>query len=326
MRITMQQIADHLGLSKYAVSRSLSGKDGVSEETRAQVEQAARTLGYIKPAGPALRDIALVFHDIDVINSELRMMIQNGVQREAERLQFPVRMQWTHLPEHVAKIAQTSAGILLVGPHDRKTIAIANAAGVPVVRLGWVAPLEQADQVSGTDHEAGGAVGSYLIGHGHRTIAFVHGTAGYRGRLERFYGLREVAEQHGDVQLHEMSFDENSGFLPALKRLQKNGTHPTAFFCAHDGLAVTVVSALLAQGYRIPEDVSVVGFGDFASATQISPPLTTVRVQGADMGAAALRLLAERIETPPASRLPARRVLIASTFVERSSSGPCRVP
>ncbi len=326
MRVTMQQIADHLGLSKYAVSRSLSGKDGVSEETRALVEKAAHDMGYIKQAQPPVRDIALIFHDVDVINSELRMMIQNGVQQEAERLHYAVRLQWTHLPEHVARLAQNSAGLLLVGPHDRKTIEQAHASGIPVVRLGWVGPLEPADQVSGTDHEAGAAVGAYLIGLQHRTIAFVHGTAGYRGRMERYYGLREVAEQHQGVTLHQMSFDENSGFVPALKQLHTQGIHPTAFFCAHDGLAVTVMSQLLGLGYRIPDDISVVGFGDFAAATQISPALTTVRVQGAVMGAAALRLLIERIETPPAERLPARRVLIASRFVERRSSGPCAKP
>tara|TARA_R110002012_G_scaffold201697_1_gene370795 strand:+ start:515 stop:784 length:270 start_codon:yes stop_codon:yes gene_type:complete len=72
---------------------------------------------------------------------------------------------------------------------------------------------------------------------------------------------------------------------------------------------------------HIPENMSVVGFGDFSAGTQISPQLTTIKVQGLEMGATALRLLLERIEM--ANRLvPARRVLIASTFIERRSSGP----
>lgn len=286
------------------------------------VVQAAARLGYIKPRPPASRDIALVFHDLDLVNSELHIQIQNGVQREAQRLQQRVRLQWTHNPEQIADLAQTSAGLLLVGQHDRTTIQTVNASGVPVVRLGWVDPLEQVDQVTGTDHEGGQAVAQYLIDLGHRCIAYVHGTPGYRGRLERFYGTREIAEKYPDVRLHQMQFDEDGGFVEAFRALKRSGIDPTAFFCAHDGLAVTVVSELLGLGYRIPEEVSVVGFCDFSPATQISPQLTTVRVEGAEMGVAALRLLLERIRAGGSSGVPAQRIQIASRIIERRSAGP----
>jgi LacI family transcriptional regulator len=327
-RVTLQDIADHVGLSKFAVSRSLSGKDGVSADTRVLVERAAAELGYTKPVTQAvIRDIGLVFHDLDVVNSELRMQIQNGVQREAHLLEYPVRLQWTHMPDQVGALARSSAGLLLVGPHDRKTIDSASAAGVPIVRVGWVGALEQVDQVSGTDHEAGQAVAQYLLERGHRVIAFVHGTPGYRGRMERYYGAREITERQADVSLHQMWFEENSGFVDALKSLQAAGVSPTAFFCAHDGLAVTVVSELLALGYRIPDDVSVIGFGDFSAATQISPQLTTVRVHGAEMGATALRLLINRINTPQdGGETLSLRLLVASKIIERRSSGPAPGP
>lgn len=324
-RVTLQRIAEEVGLSKYAVSRSLAGKSGVSEETRERIRETAQRLGYSRPLSqPEVRDITLVFHDIDVVNSELYMQMQNGVQREAQRLGQPLRIRWTHSPESISGLADASAGLILVGPHDRQAIEAAEAKGVPVVRCGWVEALEQADQVTGTDHEGGQAVTQYLIGLGHRTIAYVHGTPGYRGRLERFYGAREIAERHSDVTLHVMQFEEQGGFVGAFKALREKGVHPTAFFCAHDGLALTVVSELLGLGYRIPDDISVVGFGDFSPATQISPQLTTVRVEGQEIGAAGLRLLLERIESPRLPNAPARRVCIASRIIERRSVGPCR--
>jgi LacI family transcriptional regulator len=322
-RITLQDIANHTGLSKFAVSCSLSGKAGVSEATRKRVEDAAAKLGYqrLKPADEQ-REINLIFHDrVDSVSYELRTMLQDGMQREAHRLGQPVRLQWTHDANRVEAIVKESAGVILVGPHEQRTLAILKASGLPVVRLGWVAPLEQADHVGGTDHEAGIAVGDYLIGLGHRDIAFVQGEEGYRGRMERYHGLRESLEQHTDARLHDLRFEEEGGFIPALQALHDAGIAPTALFCAHDGLALTAVSELLARGYRIPEDMSVVGFGDFSAATQISPQLTTIKVQGLEMGATALRLLLERIETRGQS-IPARRVLIASTFIERRSSGP----
>ncbi|WP_210106732.1 LacI family DNA-binding transcriptional regulator [Neorhizobium galegae] len=322
-RITLQDIANHTGLSKFAVSCSLSGKPGVSEATRKRVEDAAAKLGYLrqKPAEEP-REITLIFHDrVDAVSYELRTMLQDGMQREAHRLGQPVRLQWTHDANRVESMVKDSAGIILVGPHEQRTLDILALSGVPVVRLGWVTPLEQADHVGGTDHEAGIAVGDYLIGLGHRDIAFVQGEEGYRGRMERYRGLRESLEQYPDARLHDLRFEEDGGFIPALQSLHDAGIGPTALFCAHDGLALTAVSELLARGYRIPEDMSVVGFGDFSAATQISPQLTTIKVQGVEMGATAMRLLLERIETKGQSVL-ARRILIASTFVERRSSGP----
>jgi LacI family transcriptional regulator len=141
--------------------------------------------------------------------------------------------------------------------------------------------------------------------------------------MERFYGAREVAERRPGVTLHPLAFEEPAGFGATFAAMRLRGVHPTACFCAHDGLALTVVSHLLSLGLRIPEDVSVVGFGDFAAAMQISPALTTVRVEGAEIGAVGLRLLVERIDAGEAG--PARRVQIVSRLVERRSSGPCPV-
>lgn len=323
-RVTLQTIAEHTGLSKFAVSRSLSGKDGVSDGTRERVLQVASELGYFKPAPVVeMRDIAMVFHDLDRVNSELRMQEQNGVQQEARRLSYPVRLQWTHDPSQIAEVARSSAGILLVGPHGQDTVDAVLASGVPVVRLGWVGPLEPIDQVGGSDREGGAAVANYLYELGHRVIAFVHGAPGFRGRMERYYGLREILEQCPDASIHQMAFEENSGFMDALRALHSQGVMPTAFFCGHDGMALTVVSELLAAGYRIPDDVSVVGFGDYAAATQISPQLTTVKVNGVEIGAVALRLLIDRIAMGDTPR-PAQRIQVASTIIHRKSAGPVK--
>ena len=322
-RVTLQQIAQLTDLSMFSVSRALSGKDGVSEESRQLVEQAALRLGYTRPAPPASRGIGLVFHDLDKVNSELQMQVQAGVQREAQRLKKHVRVVWTHTPGEIIDLARASAGILVVGPHDPATRKAIAALAIPAVYLGWVDPLEPVDQVTGTSHETGQAVARHLIGLGHRCIAFVAGAPGYRGRLERFHGAEVEIERHEGVSLHRLEFDEEGGFVQAFLTLKQDGVEPTAFFCAHDGLALTVVSELLHLGYRIPEDASVVGFGDFSAATQISPALTTVRVEGVEFGAVAVRLLVERIETRGESNHPARRVLIASRLIERRSCGPC---
>ena len=320
-RITLQMIALETGLSKFAVSRALAGKSGVSEETRSRVAATAERLGYRKAPPTEPRRIGVVFNDTDIINSELQMQIQSGVQREAARLGLAVRIHGTHDPADLEPIARACDGLMICGPHDRAGLMRAYATGTPIVRQGWVDPLEPVDHVSGTDHEAGSAVATYLLGLGHREIAYVHGDPGYRGRRERLYGLREVLEQAEGVTLHDLTWEDDAGFAAVFDRLRASGARPTAYFCAHDELAVTVISELLARGTRIPEDASVVGFGDFSAALQILPRLTTVKVLGVEIGAMAVQLLHSRIAVPGFPSTPLR-VLIPARIVERQSVGP----
>jgi LacI family transcriptional regulator len=320
-RVTLRTIAAETRLSKFAVSRALAGKSGVSEATRARVAEVAARLGYRRPPPAEAKLLGVVFNDTDIMNSELHMQIQGGVQREAQRLGFSVRVHWTHSGGDLVTIARSCAGLMICGPHDRAGLAAAYAVGVPIVQQGWLEPLEPVDQIGGTDHEAGSAVANYLLGLGHREIAYVHGNPRYRGRMERLYGLREVLERTEGAVLHDLVWEDDAGFAQVFEQLRAGGGAPTAYFCAHDGIAVTVISELLARGIRIPEDASVVGFGDYSAALQVLPRLTTVKVQGSIIGAMAVRLLDARINSSNYPALPLR-VLVLDQIVERQSAGP----
>lgn len=321
-KITLQAIADQLGISKFAVSRALSGKGGVSDDTRSRVRSKAVELGYLKtPAGVAPRSaIHIVFHDHDPVNSELWMQMQNGIQSEAELSGYEVQLHWTRRAEQIENVARASAGVVLVGQHEEETLDALRRTRKPVVRLGWVAPLDLVDQVTGADHEAGSAIGQYLRERGHRIVAFVHGTRVLRGRMERLFGLTEAFVGCPEAQVLELRYDVG-GFAAAFQNLVSQANRPTALFCAHDGLAVHVVSELHRLGYKVPEDVSIIGYGDFAAALQISPPLTTIRLPGEDMGVAAFRLLLERMNSSR-RQLPPQRVMVVPKLIERGSVMP----
>jgi LacI family transcriptional regulator len=322
-RVTLDTIAEETGLSKFAVSRALADKAGVSDETRRRVKAIAAELGYVKPTSTArLPTLALVFNDTDYINSELQLMVQAGVQAEARKRGYDVVARWTHDADEIETTMRSVQAGILVGPHVREIVARIYSIGIPVVRTsGFPDPLEPIDIVTGPDHEAGAAVAKFLLDLGHRDIAYVHGAPRYRGRIERLYGVREVLERYPDVTLHDMRFEPDRTFAQAFQSLRSGGTRPSAFFCAHDGLAVTVVSELLRLGYRIPEDVSVVGFGNFSSATQISPQLTTVTLPGQEMGAACVRLLDDKL-TGRVSNDLRFRITVAGELVQRASTGP----
>lgn len=325
-KVTLATIATAMGLSKFAVSRALSGKSGVSEETRRRVNKVAAELGYVRPIDPVeAAYLGIVFHDTDLINSELHLLIQSGFQAEAQRRGYQIKMCWTHLVDEIEAFARTVSGLALVGPHSLASMHKVRALGVPMARNSWLGPLEPFDIVSGTDHEAGSAVANFLLDLGHRSIAYVHGTPGYRGRVERFYGMREVLERHPEVEFREMKFETEMRFTEQLLKVQAEGFRPTAFFCAHDGLALTAVSELLRLGYRIPEEATVVGFGDYSAATQITPQLTTVRVRGLEIGSGMVRVLDDRLNRRIPDDVPLRHML-ASRIVVRDSSGPAPAP
>ena len=319
-RITLREIAEEAGLSKFAVSRALSGKSGVSDPTRQRVRDIAERLGYLRAQPVAQKPIGVIFDDTDIVNSELHMQIQSGAQREAQRLGLVVRVYWTHHPDNIETIASASSALIIVGPHDDASLKRAYLTGVPIIRRGWINPLEPVDQVSGTDTEAGAAVGNYLMDLGHRDIIYVHGLAGLRGRIERFYGIRNAMAARSNVRLHDLVWEEGGSFTQALNEAFPDGFAATAFFCSHDGLAVTVISELLGWGYRIPDDVSVVGFGDFSAAKQILPALTTVKTPGMEMGAMSVRVAMERLNTPDARRYPVR-IHVPQTLIIRDSTG-----
>jgi len=319
-KVTLQDIADQLGVSKFAVSRALAGKDGVSDETRLRVNSKAVEMGYLRAADviPSQPIIQIIFAEHDPVNSELWMQMQNGIQQEAAAIGFQLQSHWAPDAERANAIAVSGAGIVLVGQHSEDVIAALRNTGRAMVRLGWVSPLEQTDQVTGADHEAGNAIGQYLLGKGHRRIGFVHGSRVLRGRMERLFGLREALLAADDASVCEIQFSQDNPFAQSFLGLKVEGEMPTALFCSHDSLGVFVVSELHRLGYRVPEDVSVIGYGDFAAATQISPMLTTLRLPGGDMGVAAFRLLIERMQSEK-RQLPPRRLMLVPELIERDS-------
>ncbi|MDR3472139.1 MAG: LacI family DNA-binding transcriptional regulator [Devosia sp.] len=315
----MQTIAEHLGVSKYAVSRSLAGKGGVSETTRRTVERMARELGYVAPGVAAsARTIHLVLHDHDPVNSEVQLRIQRGIQREAERHGYQVQMQWTHDLRRIHELGRSGAGMILVGPHAPVVTQPAQRA-LPLVKVGLIGPLEPIDQVDVGANEATAAFGLKLYDYGHRDIVFLQGNGRLRGRTGRFRALRDALTDVGCTAVTELFFDENGGFLAAFEALRATGRQPTALVAGNDWIAVSVISDLMRAGLRVPHDVSVIGYGDYAAAVQTTPQLTTIRVPGEEMGAAALQLLLERLERRADPQRAPRRILISPTLVERQS-------
>lgn len=325
-RVTIQDLADRLGLSKFSVSRALSGKPGVGKATRDRVLRAAHSMGYrvSEEFSQSNGQVLFIRQEVDPVSSELWLNVLHGAEMEGERRGLSVVPRQARYLSDPSSIDSTVVGIILAVPYPAELSGLAAKIGLPVVCAGYVGALERVDHVVGTDWEAGVAVGRFLMAHGHREIAFVHGNSRLLGRAERFRGLRDAVLDVEDAKVDDIVFDESVGFRSAfLSHLQAGGA-PTALFCAHDGIAVNVISELARLDVRVPDDISVVGFNDFISASQVVPRLTSVRTPQMEMGAAMMRCIADRALNPDFRSVPPMRIALVSEIIERESTGPAK--
>jgi LacI family transcriptional regulator len=327
-KVTVQAIADRLGISKFAVSRALNGHSGVSEATRAAVVDMAETLGYVPRVRPATDiHIEILYHDLRAMYRELWSHVQAGAQMEGARRGVVTTVRWTDDPALIGQLAAETDGILLIGPHGDDMLAAIRASGLPCVRIGGpLPPLDPMDHVAGADEEGSGILAAHLVAAGHRCFIYVHGQNGLAGRVRRCQSLRDYLETREGTELAEIGFAEDAAaaaFRTAMEQQFARGYHPTAYVCGNDMVAVMVTSELMRMGISVPQQASVVGFGDYTVASQMSPGITTVRVPYQKMGIAALRLLLSRIGAGgPVNDLPPQRLGLVGELVVRGSSGP----
>jgi len=199
-----------------------------------------------------------------------------------------------------------------------ETIQGYNTPLVLIDRYPPVAPLLQVPLVVSDDRMGGMIATQHLLDQGHQRILFIAGPTGASSAEERFEGYRKAMTAAGCGNVDEFvfaaGFDIASGRTAALQALQE-GVNFTAVFAVNDLVAIGVAEVLLKQGLRIPEDVSIVGYGDLKVGEVFKVPLTTVHQPKIELGQAAVKILCELIETKKSEmrRLPVQLIIREST-------------
>lgn len=161
----------------------------------------------------------------------------------------------------------------------------------------------------------------YLHGLGHRRIAYIHGFLSHKPayiRLEGYYqGLKSVGLQQDKSLVYAGNWRKHKA-KSATKQLLSLDDSPTAIMVANDLMAISVIDAIKDAGLRVPQDISVVGFDDIASAVQNDPPLTTARIPmtqlGREMGNYMITLLEGNTPSPQHRYFPVEFIIRESTF------------
>jgi DNA-binding LacI/PurR family transcriptional regulator len=191
--------------------------------------------------------------------------------------------------------------------------------GIPVVLLGHSAPFcEGFVHVETDDVNASASVTRHLLDLGHRRIAFLAGPMNSPWALERLEGYRRAHRDLGIPMDDHLVFNAGStveeGASAVLQLIQEN-PGATAIQAVNDLVAIGAADALLNQGVRIPQDLSVAGFGNVLVSEFFRVPLTTVRQPKLRLGAVAMELMQKLLVGEPAQsvRMPAELTLRTST-------------
>ena len=162
----------------------------------------------------------------------------------------------------------------------------------------------------------------HFHGLGHRRIAFIRGPLPNADAAERLRGFREAMREMGLPVAQELelpgNFREDGGFR-AGQRIASMARPPTAIFAANDAMAIGCLAALRAQGRSVPGDFSLSGFDDIPIASFTAPPLTSVRVSIAELGAAAAERVLHGVRQGNAHKR--LHSTLPTTLVVRESTG-----
>lgn len=314
-RPTIRDVARQAEVSIGTVSAVInnSGRP-VAARTRERVLQAIAELGF-EPNNAArslksqrISSIGLVAPDL---GNAFFADIAEGIQLVLGQSDFllVLCLTWsdTAREEYYAQVLRTQrldGVIYLSGTGQPSPSLQALARRGAVVFVDECLPGISAPFVSAQNRQGAAELARHVLACGHRRLLFISGPRGMWTSEERLSGYHDACRAQGlepeKMPLLAGDYTEQSGMRLAARILaQPRAEWPTAILCANDLMAIGVIRHCQQQGIAVPGDLSVTGFDDIPAAALVSPPLTTVRQSGHQMGSAAAELLLHRLGCLP---------------------------
>jgi LacI family gluconate utilization system Gnt-I transcriptional repressor len=318
----MQDVARLAGVSTMTVSRVLTEPGVVAEETRERVERAVEQLGYVpdRVAGSlSSRRTGFIAAILPTLTNANFADTAHGLTEALRRAGYQLLIGYTTygLAEEErlvqAMLARRPEGIVVTGTtHSKAAGRLLLDAGVPVVEI-WELPDRPLDHAVGfSNREVGRAAARHLLELGHRRLGALgprpEGEArDFRGE-ERLAGFAAMLREHGledELVVRQervpLSFEQGARSLAALL---ERAPDVEAVFTASDLVAVGALMECHRRGVRVPQDLSLIGFGDFEIGRQVVPALTTIRVDARDIGRRTGELLLRLLRLAPTAGAP----------------------
>jgi LacI family transcriptional regulator len=330
----LSEVAKLAGVAPITASRAIRGEGYVSEDARARIMEAAAKLNYSpdmvarrmrgeksKLIGIFVNNFgSLMVHEFTkAINDAARARGYDILLFNAERFDGAERAGTRDM------LANLCAGLILPMPNAEDAyLGELEKRQLPCVLVNFEARAVSLPAVVAENRKGGRAAVEHLLSLGHRRIAFIAGSH-YTGQsAQRQAGYVEALTDAGiaiDADLIGAGHFVQSGGYTAAEQLLALPQRPTAIFAANDEMAFGAIDAIHSRGLRVPEDISVVGFDDIATASYIHPPLTSLRQPLAELSACAVD---ELLAVIAGQAVQARKITFPLQLIVRKSTGPVR--
>lgn len=352
-RVTIQDIADALGLSRNTVSKAINNTGLLADTTREKILRKAIDMGYKqfsyvtmadlssrKPEPdpvPAPMPMEIALFSIGYIgNSHFSSPMLDNVQRELSQLGYSFTVhridqddvKTLKLPIHYNK--EKTAGIICVEMFDRKYSDMLCSLGTPILFVDSpVVGMGDTLQADCLYMENKANIHSFvreMVSRGKKTIGFIGEYMHCQSFFERYMGYREALSLSGlpcpeeycitDSKTNGIGGEIYQKYL--VNRIENMHSLPDIFICANDFVALDLLQAFKNLGITVPKDVWLCGFDDSPESKVTTPSLTTIHIHSRIMGFSAVYLLMSRIKEPSMNY---RMMHTETALIYRESTG-----
>ncbi len=305
-KVTMRDIAREFDVSIVTVSKALAGKDGVGEQLRQEIVERAHELGYIfkkNPERSESRNVAIIISERFIGVNSFYQKVYQQILLELTRRNFvaifeAVRVEDEEKGELPKLLSLKSIDqIIVIGEIGNAYLRSVVRTGIGCILFDFENEDFDMDAVISDNVNGGYLLARHLVRSGCKTVGFVGNYLSTRSNLDRFVGYRKymIANQLAFNEEYVISDRNEKGQdidlkLPAVL--------PDGFICTCDHTAYRLILKLRSEGYKVPEDVAVVGYDDYSDNKIDDVALTTYHVNIEEMIVQLLNILEQHCVNP----------------------------
>jgi LacI family transcriptional regulator len=333
MRATIKDVAKHAGLAVSTVSRALNHSGYVGADAQRRIEEAVAALDY-QPnwlarglKGKPVRSIGLIIPDIfNVYYTAVAHAVTQTLRAHNYELILCVNDENKEIDLNYLHMLWEKRvdGIIYTHPangHNSPFVRELVKRGLPMVELNRQREKDILDAVLADNFQGAYQMTEYVINRGHRRIGLVLGETELTTGKNRLDGYQRALFDAGipfDPALVRLgSFTREHGEQGTTELLQL-ANPPTVIFAGSNRILMGALVVIQRQGWRIPDDISVVTFDEAEWLSVWQPPITAVDIATNDMARLAVDLLQRRIAAPEAEHKPITYRL-STSLIERAS-------
>lgn len=327
-KITIKDVAREAGVSISTVSNALNNVDVLSNDTKAHVLEVAERLNYIPNLnGKFLKSgqsKMIGFFTTSMTGGYFYKLVE-AMSRECDSKGYGLNILFTRDTKVIMSniLGKRIDGVIIFEESKigEKELSLMLEQKVKAVFLDRELKAENISSVIFNSYKSGVEATKYLINLGHKKIGFISGVDTMYDNVQRKQAYKDTLTNCGlefkAEYILQGSFEEEFSYNSMKTFIRSNFSNmPDAFLAANDLSAIGSIKALQSEGYKVPDDISVIGFDDIDISQYFHPPLTTVKNPIVRQGILAVDILLDMINKNKASKI----VKLDGKLIVRSSS------